>query len=347
MKPRLWPARAGVLAALIGMAAISACGGANPAADAPGSTQQLTKVKVASLSAAADAPLYAAIEEGYFDDVGLEVELVPVKASSDVPALLASGQVDFGTGQPNATFFNAAAAGIKDPVVLATNVYGPDTSVPALLVRKDLADSGQVTGAGDLDGETVAVVGPSTSSQYFAESAIRAAGGDPGTVEFTVMGLPDMLSALSNGKIAGAWMFEPLASTAISGDIAVAVAGVGEVAEGFPTWLQASEKIVSADPAAVQAFVEASLRALGFYEKALVEGRRADIVGILTKYTNMTEASDWADVELPTVSSDGSFDAEAVVAFQQYLVDGGVVDRVTPVPEYLNDSFRQSVLDAG
>lgn len=341
-----WRTRVGAVLAMIGLAAMTACG-VTPATDATEGSAELTRIKVASLSAAADVPLYVATEEGYFADAGLDVELVPVKSSSDIPALLSSGQVDFGTGQPNATFFNAAAVGIKDPVVLATNVYSPDASVPALLVRKDLADSGEVADAGDLDGMTVAVVGPSTSSQYFAETAIRAAGGDPGSVEFTVIGLPDMLSALSNGKIAAAWMFEPLASTAIVEGIAVNRAGVGSVAEGFPTWLQASEKIVAENPDAVQAFVEASMRALAYYDDALAEGKRDDIVQILTKFTNMSDAADWAEVELPSVSRDGTFDAESVIAFQQYLVDGGVVEKVTPVSDYLDDSFRRSAADAG
>lgn len=346
MKDQHWQTRVGAALAMIGVAAMTACG-ATPAMDTADGSTEVTRIKVASMSAAADVPLYVAIEEGYFEDAGLDVELVPVKSSSDIPALLSSGQVDFGTGQPNATFFNAAAVGIKDPVVLATNVYSPDASVPALLVRRDLADSGEVADAGDLGGKTVAVVGPSTSSQYFAETSIRAAGGDPGSVDFTVMGLPDMLSALSNGKIAGAWMFEPLASAAIVEGIAVNTAGVGSVAEGFPTWLQASEKIVAGNPDAVQAFVEASMRALEYYDDALAEGKREDIVEILTEFTNMSDAADWAEVELPSVSRDGTFDAESVTAFQQYLVDDGVVEKVTPVSDYLDDSFRRSVAVAG
>ena len=236
------------------------------------------------------------------------------------------------------------ATGIDDPVVLATNAYGADTPIPGLMVRKDLVDAGTVKDAGDLAGATVAVVGPSTSSQYFAEEAIAAAGGDPAATEFTVMGLPDMLSALSNGKIEAAWMFEPLASTAVAEGIAVPVAGVGEVAEGFPTWLQASEKIVGSDPEAVQGFVDASVRALEFYDTALSADRRDEVVDILTRFTSMTDAADWAETELPTVRTDGAVDAAAVEEFQQYLLERKVIEEVVPVSEFVDDSFRQAAV---
>lgn len=343
MNKALLGMRLAAATAAIGLLALTGCAstGSGEAANGPA---KHAKIKVASLSAAADIPLYVALENGYFAEAGLDVELVPVKSSSDIPALLVSGGVQFGTGQPNATFFNAAASGIKDPVILATNVYSADTKIPGLVIRKDLADAGK--GPGDLAGANVAIVGPSTSSEYFAKSAIKAAGGDPAASQFTVMGLPDMLSALSNGKVDAAWMFEPLASVAVSKGIAVRATGVGAVAAGFPTWLQASESIVKSDPEAVTAFSAATLRSLKYYDDALATGKRADVVKILTKYTSMTDAEDWTNVELPTVKTDGLFDEKAVQAFQEYLVAGKVTAKVIPASEFVNDTFRAKAFDS-
>lgn len=335
--------RLGAATAALGLLALTGCASEGSAETADGAAKHGT-VKVASLSAAADIPLYVAIEKGYFADAGLEVELVPVKSSADIPALLASGGVQFGTGQPSATFFNAAASGINDPVIMATNVYSADTRIPGLVIRKDLADAGKT--AADLAGANLAIVGPSTSSEYFAKSALTAAGGDPAATEFTVMGLPDMLSALSNGKIDAAWMFEPLASAAIGQGIAVHATGVGEIAEGFPTWLQASEDIATSNPETVTAFAAATLRAMEFYDDALANGKRDEVVEILTEYTNMKDAKDWAKVELPSVKTDGLFDEKAVEAFQEYLVAGKVTEKVIPSSEYVDDTFRSTALES-
>ncbi|AMB39182.1 MULTISPECIES: ABC transporter substrate-binding protein [Paenarthrobacter] len=343
MKKSFLGLRLGAVAAAMGLLALTGCASAG-SGEAGAAPAKHAKVKVASLSAAADIPLYVALEKGYFAEAGLDVELVPVKSSADIPALLVSNGVQFGTGQPNATFFNAAASGIKDPVILATNVYSPNTSIPGLLIRKDLADAGK--GAGDLAGASVAIVGPSTSSEYFAKSAIKAAGGDPAASQFTVMGLPDMLSALSNKKVDAAWMFEPLASVAVAKGIAVQAAGVGKVASGFPTWLQASENIVKSDPEAVTAFSAATLRALEFYDNALAGGNRDEVVKILTKYTSMTDPADWANVELPTVKTDGVFDEESVSAFQDYLVAAKVTEKVIPSSDYVDDTFRAKALES-
>lgn len=60
-------------------------------------TEKLTKVKVAEVTHSAFyAPLYIAIEKGYFEDVGLDVELILTSGADKVSAAVLSNDVEIG-----------------------------------------------------------------------------------------------------------------------------------------------------------------------------------------------------------------------------------------------------------
>ena len=60
----------------------------------------MTTVRVAALPIAETGALWGAIEEGIFEDHGLEVEIVPAQGGAQaIPALL-SGDIQFAIGQP-------------------------------------------------------------------------------------------------------------------------------------------------------------------------------------------------------------------------------------------------------
>src|SRR5262245_57913005 len=72
---------------------------AAPTAAAPVASGPLTppvKVQVGYSPASSSLPLFVAVERGYFEDQGLELELTPFTLSTDQFPALASGQLDFG-----------------------------------------------------------------------------------------------------------------------------------------------------------------------------------------------------------------------------------------------------------
>lgn len=332
--------RWGLLAALIAAAtlALAACGSTSGTA-ANGS--DLTQVKVDTLQSAADFPLFFAQEKGYFKKNGLDVKLVPVQNTSDIPALMASGGIDFALTQPGAGTFNAALQGVHDPILMATSIFGPNTKLPGLLVSKELVDSGAVTTAADLEGRKVAIIAPLTSSQYYASQAVSAAGGDPSKVKFVTLGAPDMIPALSNGAVDAAWMFEPLASKAISSGVAKLLVPAGKVGVNFPTWLQARDQFVKGHPEDVTAFVKSLLEGMKDYRQMLDSGDRVGIIKILAKDTTQTDPASWNGVELPVASPDGTVNAAAVGGFESYLEHAGAVKKHVALSSLIDTTYLE------
>src|SRR5713226_3974891 len=96
-----------------------------PASAAP------VSLKVSDPTNVAGAPIYIALDQGYFRDVGLEVELVPMN-QTEVIQNVATGQVQFGMSLPSPALFNALERGIAVKIV-ASAIVNQETDRPAVI----------------------------------------------------------------------------------------------------------------------------------------------------------------------------------------------------------------------
>jgi len=197
----------GVLAAAA--LALSGCtdSGATPSStstdDAAGG--ELTKVRVAALPIAETGALWAAIDEGIFEDHGLEIEVVPAQGGANaIPALL-SGDIQFAIGQP----FGPIRADVQDLGVVIVGNYANSLAdgddVNAVVA---LGDSG-ITRPADLAGKKVSVNTIGAAGDLTIRKAVQDDGGDPSTIEFVEVAFPDVPAQLAAGTMDAAWAPDP------------------------------------------------------------------------------------------------------------------------------------------
>jgi NitT/TauT family transport system substrate-binding protein len=197
----------GVLAA-----AALALSGCTDSADTPSSTPsddagggELTKVRVAALPIAETGALWAAIDEGIFEDHGLEIEVVPAQGGANaIPALL-SGDIQFAIGQP----FGPIRADVQDLGVVIVGNYANSLAegddVNAVVA---LGDSG-ITRPADLAGKKVSVNTIGAAGDLTIRKAVQDDGGDPSTIEFVEVAFPDVPAQLAAGTMDAAWAPDP------------------------------------------------------------------------------------------------------------------------------------------
>ena len=210
---------AALLVASCAPAATTAPGTAAPtaattiAASSPtaAATPQPAKVKVGVLGTTGDAPIYIALERGYFKEQGLDVEFVRFGSALDMVAPLASKQLDVGSGGIGAALFNAVSQGIPIKLVAETVRTPVDWTANAWFVRTDLAD--KVKTAADLKGLTVALA--ATCTVIDTELSVLLERGGLKRSDITVRTLPyaDHVAAFANKSIDFTYGFEPFASS--------------------------------------------------------------------------------------------------------------------------------------
>lgn len=199
------------------------------------------------------AQFYLAQQAGYYADAGLEVTLQN-KIDPDLVTLLGQGAVDIGSGD-GTSVIPAVSQGI--PVVYTATIYG---AFPAVVIAK--ADSGIATAA-DLKGKRIGTPGRYGTNWIMLQALLQSAGLTLDDVE--IIEFPDFgqATALSQGQVDAATGFannEPIQLR--NAGIEPVVLTIDAVTPLPGPGLVAGTETVGAKGAALEAFVDATLRAM-------------------------------------------------------------------------------------
>ena len=131
-----------------------------PTAAAPAqSAGEPARVRVGTIGSLSDSGLFIAQDRGYWQEQGLNVDLVPFDNVGLMVPAMGTGQIEVGAGSTAPGLFNAVRRDVPLKIVADKGNAAPGFGFSALVLRKDLADSGAIRDFPDLRGKTVAVVG--------------------------------------------------------------------------------------------------------------------------------------------------------------------------------------------
>src|SRR4051812_10811251 len=167
-----------------------------PATSPSGPLSPPVKVRMAMLAAVSDGGIFLAAERGYFREEGIEVEFTVIDSAGRMIPLLATGQLDIGTGGLNVALINAVQQGVPMKIVADKGSLQPGFGYEQLVVRKDLVDAGAVAAVADLKGKTVAVNSASSIDIVLLVDLLRPVGLTPDDVYVVEIPFPDMVAAL-------------------------------------------------------------------------------------------------------------------------------------------------------
>jgi NitT/TauT family transport system substrate-binding protein len=172
--------------------ALVSCGGAGQGSE---SSEGLTPLKV-SVAGIQFEPAYLAESQGFFEDHGLDVDIVNGADPASQIASAISGEVDIATG----SWVNVAtsvAQGLPIKALASNGVVNPDVDNSGVLVAKDSA----ITELADLKGKTIGVIGVKTGSDLPLFQALEDAG--VGADEFSEVSVPyaGMQAAVEAGTV--------------------------------------------------------------------------------------------------------------------------------------------------
>jgi NitT/TauT family transport system substrate-binding protein len=319
----------------LGMLLSAACAPAAPTA-AP-TIAPAEVLKVADPANVAGAPIYIALDQGYFEAEGLQVELVSM-TPNEVVQNVATGQVQFGMSLPSPALFNALERGIAVKIVASAIINQPGDRPAALVVRRDLVDGGPYRSPSDLRGATIAA--PADASQLYVERFLERGGLARQDVNLVSPGqLPDVLAAFGSRSIAAAWLPEPFVTAAEKQGLARTVATTGELFPGAATQTLIMAPALSQNhPALAQRFLRAYVRGLRAYHHAINKGDtdRAPVLQALMNHTPMKDPGLYSVMGLPGMHPNGTLDLASWQVFQSYFVERGLQHTVLDLTPYVD-----------
>lgn len=216
-----WLKPLSVLLALLAMCfVVASCGGddsdssddqaATTAAESEGGT---TAVKVGIQPVAESAALYLGIEQGFFEEEGIDVEPVPNPAGgAAILEQVMAGEMQIGFGQPTSLVL-ARSNGVDVKIIAPATIAGQDESDGA--VRVIAGPKSGIKTPEDLAGKKVGINARNNILHLTLLSALDARGVDTDGIEFVEVAFPDMPAALEQGDVDAIFSVEPFATLAM------------------------------------------------------------------------------------------------------------------------------------
>jgi len=282
--------------------------------------QAATKIIVGAVPSLPNAPVYIAINKGYFKKYGLEVEAQPVGSSSDLAAMLASGKLQAIAGAPSVGFFNTFDKGLPLKVIMsgATSPYNQ-----AIMLRHGLKDV--VKTPADLKGRTIAVNNRGSITMYQVSKVLESGGLTLKDVSMKFMPFNQMPVALSNSAIDAAMMISPSIEVAEEKQFAFRWINPDDVIKVQPTdisLMQVNTNWVKEDPQAAYHFVLAYMQARRDYCDAFHFGpNRKEVVGMMARYTKIQDEAFIDRISWTALEPNGRVSEASLMAIQDFFFD--------------------------
>jgi NitT/TauT family transport system substrate-binding protein len=314
-----------VIVACVSLATLAACGssGGGSAASSSGGLEK-THLSVGALAVADDAPLYLAIKDGYFTQVGLTVTPVQVAQSTQAIPDMLRGSVDIIAGANYVSFFQAESKGVVSFKILADGTHCQAGTFDVMA----LPGSG-ISGPASLAGKTVAVNLTNNVQTLTLDSVLKADGVSASSVKYVEVPFPEMVAALKAHRVDAISAIEPYitASSQQLGAVPVVSQCTGPAA-GFPlSGYFATATWARQNPNTAKAFQKAIDKA-----QAFADSNPAAVRAILPTYTKITTKTANA-LKLNTYPP--SLSAAPMQQVASLMLSGGLLSRQLPVSSLL------------
>ena len=309
-----------------------------------------TTFRLGATLSQSDAPICVAIAKGYFAEQGLDVQITQLQTAAMMMAPLGAGQLDVATGAPTAGMFNAVGHGIDLKCVASEAISAPGYGVIAILVRKELIDSGRVKSFKDFKGLKFAEVGQGTAAFVTMSEALRRGGLTYHDVHEVFIGFPDQITAFANGSIDAATTIEPFASKAIEAGYAVRFSASDVlIPNGMNGCIFYGGNFIRNQRDVGVKFMVAYIKALRFVAGALKNGKLAgpnagEVIDALVKYSAIHDAAIFHEIVPNAVNVDGRLNLDNLRFDLAAFRGANLTDSETTVEQVVDTSFVDAAL---
>ncbi len=206
-------------------------------------------------------PVFVAQQEGFFDDAGVTIELVPLESARDRAIALQTGQIDVANSDAVATLLQVAAGDALK--IVRHDAFAPQYRFFSVVTGAgsglDTAD--KLVAALREDRAQIAI-STNTVIEYLATALLESVGYEPQANDYIeVSAIPVRLEQLAQGTVQAALLPEPL--TTLATEVQGGTAVLDDSALGFvPVTLSVTQTALDERTGAVCAFLQAYDRAV-------------------------------------------------------------------------------------
>lgn len=331
-----------ILLSLCLLVLAAGCGVNDSKKDTP---KEKTKVSLGMLRLTSSAPLFIAMDKGFFAEEGIEIEPQWFDSAHPIAVSTASSKVDVGATGITASLYNMAANGQKLGIVADKGREQKGYSSSALLVTTDNYNAG-VKSLKDLKGKRIGITQKGSTFHYMLGRMLETQGMSLNDVEIVPLSkLSAVMAALESKQIDGCILNEPNITKVQKAGYGQLVVQVGDVIPYQTSAIFYSPDFMKNKDAAVR-FMRAYNKACNYYYEAAVEKKDAkkleEVVNIVAKYVK-APAED-IKAGLPYIDKDGKLLVSDIATQIKWYTDNKMISGTLDAKDVANTSFLDEAL---
>lgn len=331
-----------LLLTLCMMVLAAGCGSSDAKKDAP---KEKVKVSLGMLRLTSSAPLFIAMDKGFFAEEGIEIEPQWFDAAHPIAVSTASSKVDVGATGITASLYNMAANGQKLGIVADKGREQKGYSSSALLVTTDNYNAG-VKSLKDLKGKRIGITQKGSTFHYMLGRMLETQGMSLNDVEIVPLNkLSAVMAALESKQIDGCILNEPNITKVQKAGYGKLVVQVGDVIPYQTSAIFYSPEFMNKKDAAVR-FMRAYNKACNYYYEAAVEKKDPkkldEVVNIVAKYVK-APAED-IKAGLPYIDKDGKLLVSDIETQIKWYTANNMISSKLEAKDVANTSFLEEAL---
>ncbi|WP_146362616.1 ABC transporter substrate-binding protein [Arthrobacter yangruifuii] len=308
----------GIAAVLAMVLGVTGCGGGSPSSSdtAESGGADLVPIEVGVIPIVDVAPIYLGVEQGFFEDEGLDLTLTLAQGGAAIVPAVTSGQMAFG-------FSNVTSMIVGKSKGLPIQMVAPGASTTGdvdadFASVMTLPDSG-IEEIADLAGKRVGVNTLNNISDSTISEAVKQAGGDYESIQFVEMAFPDMPAQLAGGNVDAIAAVEPFVTiTSAQGAVPVFSNYAEPIKDLTVAVYFTSDSYAQENPETVEKFVRAMTASLEFAEQNPDKVR-----GVLPSYTSL-EPDVIEQLTLPRYL--GEINEDSLTEVMRISLDRGLIE---------------------
>jgi len=326
---------------------LAACGGNNNNNGNESGEAKEATVDIGMLKLTSSAPLFIAIEKGFFEDENLDVNVEWFEAAQPISVATAGGDVDVGATGITASLYNMVAGGEELLIVADKGREQEGYSSTALMVPED----SDIESIEELAGKKIGITQTGSTFHYMSGRLLEEHGLSTDDVELVPLNsIPGLMETLESKQVDAVLLNEPNISSVLKDGYGKVIAQVGDEIEYQTSGLFFSKKFAD-DADVAKRFLKAYIKATQYYFDAVlikeddevVPGENYDeVIDIIAEYTD--QESDVIKQGLPYMDRDGELLASDIQTQIDWYMQEGLLEQELEASDIVNTELLEEAL---
>lgn len=305
------------------------------AAERGGGESEPVRVRVVIAPTLSYGPLWIALEEGFFREEGLDVELLTMRRTAEALPSLAAGQVEVLGSHVLPSHFNIIARSGNVRMVADKGHYDPEgCTYEAVVAAPSVMASGRLDDPARFAGLRVAT-DKSMSGYFYIDTLLASLGVSYDVLRTFDLPLSSKEAGFANGAIDFSTAAEPWLTRLVRSGTAVTWRPVEDLVPGFQSGvILYGPALLDEDREVGTRFLVGYLRGIRRYNEGKTD-RNVEIVAEATDLDqDLVRDACWI-----TMRDDGEIDVESLIGYQRWALREGLIDRTVAPEEFWDPSF--------